>query len=91
MAFSARGIPFDAMLKPLYGSDIGHWDVPDMSEIVEEAYELVEHGLITERDLQSMLFDNAVTFWTANNPDFFKGTAIENAAMHRRAEIIRST
>jgi predicted TIM-barrel fold metal-dependent hydrolase len=91
MAFNARGIPFDAMLKALYGSDIGHWDVPDMSEIVEEAYGLVEHDLITERDLQSMLFDNAVTFWTANNPNFFKGTAIENAVMRRRAEIIRST
>jgi hypothetical protein len=29
MAFNPRGIPFDARLKPLYGSDIGHWDVPD--------------------------------------------------------------
>jgi hypothetical protein len=25
MAFNPRGIPFDARLKPLYGSDIGHW------------------------------------------------------------------
>ena len=47
-----------------------------MSEIVEEAYELVEHGLIGEPDLQSMLFDNAIAFWTANNPTFFRGTAV---------------
>jgi predicted TIM-barrel fold metal-dependent hydrolase len=77
MAFNARGIPFDAKLKPLYGSDIGHWDVTDMSEIVDEACELVERGLIGEQDLKSMLFDNAVTFWTANNPDFFMGTRVE--------------
>jgi hypothetical protein len=62
MAFKPRGIPFDARLKPLYGSDIGHWDVPDMSKIAEEAYELVEHGIMSERDLQTLLFDNAITF-----------------------------
>jgi predicted TIM-barrel fold metal-dependent hydrolase len=89
MAFNIRGIPFDAKLKPLYGSDIGHWDVTDMSEIVEEAYELLEHGLIGERELQSLLFDNAVAFWTANNPDFFKGTIVEKQVGRRRAEIIR--
>ena len=29
--------------------DISHWDVPDMTEPVEEAYELVEDGMIGER------------------------------------------
>lgn len=86
MAFNPRGIPFDARLKPLYGSDIGHWDVPDMSEIVEEAYELVKHGVIDERSLRTFLFDNAIVFWTANNPDFFKGTKVESAAERCRAE-----
>jgi hypothetical protein len=66
-------------LKPLYGSDIGHWDVPDMSRIAEEADELVEQGVIDEDCLRALLFDNAITFWTANNRDFFKGTAVENA------------
>jgi hypothetical protein len=86
MAFNPRGIPFDARLKALYGSDIGHWDVPDMSEIVEEAYELVEHGVIDEKSLRTFLFDNAIIFWTANNPDFFKGTKVESAAERCRAE-----
>lgn len=85
MAFSPRGIPFDARLKPLYGSDIGHWDVSDMSKIAEETYELVEHGVIDEECLRSFLFDNAVAFWTANNRDFFKGTALESEAAPRRA------
>jgi hypothetical protein len=90
MAFNSKGIPFNARLKALYGSDIGHWDVPDMSEIAQEAYELVEDGLITQHDLQALLFDNAITFWTANNADFFKGSVVEKAAALRRAELIDS-
>ena len=87
MAFNPRGIPFDAKLNPLYGSDIGHWDVSDMSKIAEEAYELVEHGVINESSLRSFLFENAVAFWTANNRDFFKGTVLESKVAPRRAEI----
>ncbi|MBV8055103.1 MAG: amidohydrolase family protein [Deltaproteobacteria bacterium] len=87
MAFNARGIPFDARLKPLYGSDIGHWDVPDMREIVEEAYELVERGIIDEEALRSLLFDNAITFWSTNNRNFFQGTTVERAVESRRAEL----
>ena len=87
MAFNLRGIPFDARLKPLYGSDIGHWDVTDMAEVTEEAYELVKHGVIDEKSLRTFLFDNAIIFWTANNPDFFKGTRVESAAELCRAEM----
>ena len=87
MAFHPRGVPFDAKLKALYGSDIGHWDVPDMTEVAEEAYELVERGLMDEQSLRAFLFDNAVTFWTANNPGFFKGSAVEREVERRRAEI----
>jgi hypothetical protein len=36
-----------AVLDPT-GSDIGHFDVPDMAAM-PEAYELVEDGLITRR------------------------------------------
>ena len=87
MAFHPRGVPFDAKLKALYGSDIGHWDVPDMTEVAEEAYELVERGLMDEQSLRAFLFDNAITFWTANNPDFFKGSAVEREVERRRTEI----
>jgi len=74
------GTPFDAKLKALYGSDIGHWDVPDMRQCAEEAYELVEDGLIDAEQLKEFVFSNAVEFWTALNPDFFKGTTVEDAA-----------
>ena len=42
------GVKFKAMMS----SDIGHWDVTDMNEVVEEAHELVDHGLITEEDFR---------------------------------------
>ena len=62
---------------PNYGSDIGHWDVPNTPEVAEEACELVEHGLMDEESLRTFLFDDAITFWTAHNSGFFKGTAVE--------------
>src|SRR5262245_59050246 len=35
-------------LRPIFSSDVGHFDVVDMSEVLGEAWELVEHGLLTE-------------------------------------------
>jgi len=80
LAFDPMGTAFDAKLLALYGSDIGHWDVPDMRECAEEAYELVEHGLIKPEELREFLFVNPVKFWTATNPNFFRGTAVEHDA-----------
>jgi hypothetical protein len=31
-------------------------------------------------ELREFLFVNPVMFWTANNPNFFKGTAVEHDA-----------
>jgi predicted TIM-barrel fold metal-dependent hydrolase len=89
LAFRASGVPFGARLKALYGSDIGHWDVTDMAQAAEEAYELVEQRLLDERELRAFLFDNAIGFWTWNNPHFFDGTAIESEVARRRAELFR--
>ena len=50
------------------------------TEVVPEAYELVEHGLISEDDFRDFMFANAVRFWGEVNPDFFKGTAVEKQA-----------
>ena len=62
----------------LFGSDIGHFDVPDMTEVLVEAYEGVEDGIITEDDFRDFVFGNPVRFWAGMNPNFFKGTAIES-------------
>ena len=58
-----------------------------MSEMTEEVYELVKHGVIDEKSLRTFLFDNAITFWTANNPHFLRGTTVEAAAEHCRTEM----
>jgi predicted TIM-barrel fold metal-dependent hydrolase len=77
-AFDAKRNPLHAKLKPVFSSDIGHWDVPDITEVTEEAHELVEHGLITEEDFREFVFVNPVHLWTDMNPDFFKGTVVES-------------
>jgi hypothetical protein len=51
-AFSRRANPFGARLNAIFGSDIGHFDVPDMLEVLPEAYELVEDELITAADFR---------------------------------------
>jgi predicted TIM-barrel fold metal-dependent hydrolase len=79
-AFNTKANPMRARLNALFSSDIGHFDVPDMSEVVPEAYELVEHGLLTDDDFRDFMFANAVRFWGEVNPDFFKGTAVEKQA-----------
>ena len=78
-AFNAKVNPMGARLGAMMSSDIGHWDVNDMSEVVEEAYELVEDGLISEDDFRDFTFTNAVRLYGAMNPDFFKGTICESA------------
>jgi hypothetical protein len=65
-------------LRPIFSSDVGHFDVVDMTEVLAEAYELVEDGLIGEGELREFLFSNPVRLHTAANPDFFKGTAVED-------------
>lgn len=72
--------PLGAKLQPLFGSDISHWDVPDMTEPVEEAYELVEHGLLTADQFREFMFENAVKLHASTNPGFFEGTAVEAQA-----------
>jgi predicted TIM-barrel fold metal-dependent hydrolase len=78
-AFS-RANPFGARLNAIFGSDIGHFDVPDMRMCLPEAYELVEDGLITANDFRDFTFANAVRLWGTQNPRFFEGTAVAKQA-----------
>src|SRR6202022_2240334 len=79
-AFNTRANPLGARLNAIFSSDIGHFDVPDMTEVVPEAYEMVEKELITDDDFRDFMFGNAVRFWGEVDPDFFKGTTVEEAA-----------
>jgi predicted TIM-barrel fold metal-dependent hydrolase len=69
-----------ARLNAVFSSDISHFDVPDITAVVPEAYELVEHGLIDEADFRDFTFANAVRLHGGANPDFFKGTTVERQA-----------
>ena len=64
-------------LKTLLGSDIGHFDVVDATEVIEEAWEMVEHGFISRANFREFTFENAVALHGGMNSDFFKGTVIE--------------
>jgi predicted TIM-barrel fold metal-dependent hydrolase len=79
-AFDSRVNPMRSRLNALFGSDIGHFDVPDMMEVLPEAYELCEDGLITADDFRDFTFANAVRLWGTVNPAFFKGTVVEKPA-----------
>jgi predicted TIM-barrel fold metal-dependent hydrolase len=77
LAFNTKLNRYGARLNVLFGSDISHWDVPDIREVVEEAYELVEKELITETDFRDFVFANPVSFYTSLNSAFFEGTIVE--------------
>jgi predicted TIM-barrel fold metal-dependent hydrolase len=79
-AFDRSANPFDSRLKAMLGSDIGHFDQPDMTRVLEEAYELVEDERISTDDFREFAFENAAMLHLSMNPAFFKGTRIEQAA-----------
>jgi len=66
-------------LRPVFSSDFTHFDVPNFADVIPEAHEMVEKGYVTEHDFREFTFTNAARLHTRNNPDFFKGTAIERA------------
>ena len=76
----AKANPFGAKLGAILSSDISHFDVPDMTEVLEEAWELVEEKGMSEEDFHAFSFGNAVRLWASLNRDFFKGTVVEREA-----------
>jgi predicted TIM-barrel fold metal-dependent hydrolase len=79
MAFDSRLNGFDVKLRAIFSSDVGHWDVPDMAEVLEEAHELLEHELLDAADFRDFVFANSAHLYADLNPDFFKGTVVEDA------------
>ncbi|MEM7437692.1 MAG: amidohydrolase, partial [Myxococcota bacterium] len=75
-AFNTKANPFGAQLNAIFSSDIGHWDVPDMTQVLAEAYEAVEHGWLTSSAFRDFVFTNVARFCTDANPAFFEGTTV---------------
>jgi len=78
-------------LKALFASDIGHWDVPDIREVLPEAWELVEDGHASRSDFRALTFENAVSLWAGTNPSFFAGTTVEAAVRDELARTGQAT
>jgi predicted TIM-barrel fold metal-dependent hydrolase len=79
LAFASQLNPAGTTLPAIFSSDIGHWDVRDMREVLPEAYELVEHGQFTDEQFRAFVFTHPAKLWTGMNPDFFTGTSVESA------------
>ena len=71
----------------MVGSDIGHWDVPDITTVLAEAYELVDDGLMGEDDFRDFTFGNAAKLHGSMNPNFFQGTVVEDAVRSGKISI----
>ena len=80
VAFNTKLNHLGARLKAIFSSDIGHWDVVDMTGVLEEVWEMVEdYDLITEEDFRDFVFGWPAELHASANPDFFKGTSVEDA------------
>ncbi|TMK32012.1 MAG: hypothetical protein E6G69_06810 [Alphaproteobacteria bacterium] len=79
-AFNSRANPLAARLNAIFSSDIGHFDVPDMTGVLPEAYEMVEKELATSDNFRDFTFANVVRLFGRVNPRFFEGTRVATAA-----------
>jgi predicted TIM-barrel fold metal-dependent hydrolase len=86
IAFDRLLLPLGEQINTLFSSDMGHWDVPDTADVVREAYEQVENGLLTDENFRDFVFTNPVKFFAGSNPDFFNGTKVEAEANRLLAE-----
>jgi hypothetical protein len=57
-----------------------------MTKVMVEAFEMVEHGFMTDDDFRAFTFGNAVSLHAGMNPDFFKDTLVEGAVEEFKAQ-----
>jgi predicted TIM-barrel fold metal-dependent hydrolase len=86
-AFRSDLNPGGVKLHAMMGTDIGHFDVREMSDVLANAYQLVERRQLDDDAFCDFVFRNPVRFLGGCNPGFFKGTVIENHAAAVLAEL----
>ena len=86
VGFDPKFNHYGIKMKAILGSDIGHWDVPDMTKVLVEAYELVDDGYLDDADFRDFIYGNVVEMHTSMNPDFFNGTVIEDEVEKFKSE-----
>ncbi len=87
LAFDRRINPEGARLRAMFASDIGHWDVPDFTAVLPEAWELVEDGLVDAEHFRDFTFGNVVRLFAGTDPGFFAGTVVADEV----AELLTSS
>lgn len=75
----AKGNALGVRLRPFFSSDIGHWDVPRIGQVLLESHQLVDEGLLTDADYRDFVFSNPARLHVEMNPSFFDGTPVESA------------
>jgi predicted TIM-barrel fold metal-dependent hydrolase len=80
LGYDTRRLPGDAPIRPVFSSDIGHWDVAHMHEVIPEAHEHIEHAWMTADQFRGFVCDNSIRMYTEANPDFFRGTSVAGYA-----------
>ncbi len=73
VAFEPRKNPFGARLGAIYGSDMGHFDLPDMRDAAAEAWEQVEHGMYHRRGLPRLCLHQSGAGEGRGEPRFLQG------------------
>jgi predicted TIM-barrel fold metal-dependent hydrolase len=76
LGFLSDRWPYGATLNAMYGSDIGHFDVPSLPDVLHEAWENVERGWMDRAQFRRFMFDNPARFYLESNADFFAGTVV---------------
>lgn len=84
-AFNDKANPLNTKLNAFWASDSGHWDVPDLTQVLADTWRLVENSALSEQDFKDLVFNNPYRFYAGTNPDFFKGTELEPEAIKKVA------
>jgi predicted TIM-barrel fold metal-dependent hydrolase len=78
-AFSRANV-FESKLQAMLSSDISHFDVPDMAEVLPAAHSLLAEGLLDADQFREFAFTHAVKLHAGQNGAFFDGTVLESEA-----------
>jgi len=87
-ALDGRGNTLGTVLRPVFSSDIGHWDVPRLTDPVPNSWKFVERGLLAREAYRAFVFELPAKLHLSMNPDFFTGTSVEAAV--RGAQLVTS-
>jgi predicted TIM-barrel fold metal-dependent hydrolase len=80
VAFDVKRLPGNQPMHPIFSSDIGHWDVAHMEDVLPEAHEHLDHGWMDAAQFRAFMCDNAIRMYRGANPEFFQGTVLEDYA-----------